>query len=54
MRVLTSTLGYVRKYVIGIRPSQINVDVELQERNPLLDISDALGPDALGEDGVAQ
>ncbi|MHC4947132.1 MAG: SPFH domain-containing protein [Planctomycetota bacterium] len=54
MRVISTSLANVRKYIVGIDPARLNVDVELQERNPLLDISDALGPDALGTEEVAQ
>jgi len=43
MSVLARNLPSIRKYVIGIDPEQLNVDVELREINPLLNFADALG-----------
>lgn len=42
MSVLARNLPTIRKYVIGINPNQLNVDVELKEINPLLNFADSL------------
>jgi membrane protease subunit HflK len=39
MQVIARTLADVRKYIIGIDPEQVSMDVELQELNPVLDFS---------------
>lgn len=43
MRVITSKYAPLRKYVIGIDASRINLDVDLKELSPLLDFSQSLG-----------
>ena len=40
MSVLARRLPAIRKYVIGIDPAHVNVDVELREINPLLNFAD--------------
>lgn len=40
MSVLARKLPTIRKYVIGIDPSQVNVNIELREINPLLNFQD--------------
>ncbi|UCD75132.1 MAG: hypothetical protein JSV91_15280 [Phycisphaerales bacterium] len=52
MRVYTYTLAFARKYVIGIDPPQLDLDVDLQELNPLFDFSQSLPADQEG--GSAQ
>ncbi len=42
MSVLARKLPTIRKYVIGIDPSRLNVDIELREINPLLNFEDTL------------
>jgi hypothetical protein len=41
--VITSKYAPLRKYVIGIDASRINLDVDLKELSPLLDFSQSLG-----------
>lgn len=43
MRVIAEKYAPLRKYVIGIDPSRINLDVDLKELSPLLDFSQTLG-----------
>ncbi len=43
MRVVSQTVGPIRKYLIGIDPERVNLDVELKELSPLLDFSQAIG-----------
>jgi hypothetical protein len=45
MSVLARNLPIIRKYVIGIDPSQLNIDVELRDINPLLNFADTLETD---------
>lgn len=42
MRVITENYAPLRKYVIGIDPSRIHLDVDLKELSPLLDFSTSL------------
>ena len=45
MSVLAKNLPHIRKYVIGIDPERVNLDVELRSINPLLNFADALEDD---------
>jgi len=45
MSVLAKNLPNIRKYVIGIDPERVNLDVELRSINPLLNFADALEDD---------
>ena len=49
MSVLAKHLPNIRKYVIGIEPNRINLDVELRNINPLLNFADALSEDEEGD-----
>ena len=49
MSVLARNLPNIRKYVIGIDPSQLNIDVELRDINPLLNFADTLETDEEGD-----
>ncbi len=49
MSVLAKRLPKMRKYVIGIDPERINLDVELRNINPLLNFVDALESDEEGD-----
>ncbi len=42
MSVLARKLPTIRKYVIGIDPERLNLDVELRDINPLLNFADSL------------
>ena len=42
MSVLARNLPSIRKYVIGIDPAKLNIDVELRDINPLLNFADTL------------
>jgi hypothetical protein len=42
MRVLSRHLPHMRKYVIGIDPSRLNIDADLKELSPLVDFSAAV------------
>jgi regulator of protease activity HflC (stomatin/prohibitin superfamily) len=42
MEVFSNGLPGLNKYVIGIDPSQVNVQMDLKEINPLLDFSGAI------------
>lgn len=42
MSVLARNLPNIRKYVIGVNPNQLNVDIELRDINPLLNFADTL------------
>jgi regulator of protease activity HflC (stomatin/prohibitin superfamily) len=42
MLVYAARLRNLRKYILGIDPSRINFDLDLQELNPLLNIGDVL------------
>ncbi len=42
MKVYMTTLSTVRKYIIGIDPSRLGLDVDLHELNPLLDFSESI------------
>jgi len=44
MSVLARNLPSIRKYVIGIDPERLHIEVELREINPLLNFADTLGP----------
>ena len=48
MSVLARKLPAIRKYVIGINPERLNLDVELKSINPLLNFADALEFDEEG------
>ena len=48
MSVLAKRLPNIRKYVIGIDPDRVNLDVELRNINPLLNFADALSEDEEG------
>ena len=48
MSVLARKLPAIRKYVIGIDPQRLNLDVELKSINPLLNFADALEFDEEG------
>ena len=48
MSVLARKLPSIRKYVIGIDPERLHVDVELKSINPLLNFADALHNDDEG------
>ncbi len=48
MSVLARKLPNIRKYVVGIDPSRLSVDVELREINPLLNFADTLENDEEG------
>jgi regulator of protease activity HflC (stomatin/prohibitin superfamily) len=50
MEVYADSLAFARKYVVAIDPDRVNIDVELQDRNPLLNFTDAL-PDKEGDGG---
>ena len=43
MSVLARNLPSIRKYVIGIDPERLHIEVELREINPLLNFADTLG-----------
>jgi regulator of protease activity HflC (stomatin/prohibitin superfamily) len=45
MAVLARQLPRLRKYIVGIDPSRINVDLELQTINPLLNFSESISLD---------
>ena len=45
MSVLAKNLPQIRKYVIGIDPERVSLDVELRSINPLLNFADALEDD---------
>ena len=45
MSVLAKNLPHIRKYVIGIDPERINLDVELRSINPLLNFADSIEGD---------
>ena len=45
MAVLARQLPQLRKYIVGIDPSRINVDLELQTINPLLNFSESISLD---------
>jgi hypothetical protein len=47
MDVYAGTLRTVRKYVIGIDPSRVQMEFDITELNPLLNIGDAI-PDQQG------
>jgi modulator of FtsH protease HflK len=49
MRILMQTLAPVRKYVIGIGPDRVNVDVDVKELSPVFDAG--IGIDRTGEGG---
>ena len=49
MSVLARKLPNIRKYVIGIDPERLNIDVELREINPLLNFADTLETDDEGD-----
>lgn len=42
MAVYTYNLAFIRKYLIGVDPSQLDMNVDLQELNPLFDFSQSL------------
>lgn len=42
MEVFTNTLPGLKKYIIGIDPARVNVQLDLKEINPLLDFSGAI------------
>ncbi|HIB50142.1 MAG TPA: hypothetical protein EYO40_02470, partial [Phycisphaerales bacterium] len=48
MSVLARRMPAIRKYVIGIDPARIHLDVELRSINPLLNFADALESDEEG------
>ena len=48
MSVLARRMPAIRKYVIGIDPERIQLDVELRSINPLLNFADALESDEEG------
>jgi len=48
MAVLARQLPSIRKYVIGIDPERLHLDVELRSINPLLNFQDALESDDQG------
>jgi len=48
MSVLARKLPDIRKYVLGIDPKQVGIDVEMREINPLLNFSDTV---ETGEEG---
>ena len=48
MSVLARRLPSIRKYVIGIDPERIQLDVELRSINPLLNFADSLETDEEG------
>ena len=45
MAVLARRLPQLRKYIVGIDPSRINVDLELQTINPLLNFNESIEVD---------
>jgi len=45
MSVLARRMPAIRKYVIGIDPDRIQLDVELRSINPLLNFADSLESD---------
>ena len=45
MSVLARKLPFIKKYVIGINPEQLDVEVTLQDINPLLNFEDTLEPE---------
>ncbi len=45
MAVLARRLPQLRKYIVGIDPSRMNVDLELQTINPLLNFSESIEVD---------
>ena len=49
MSVLARNLPRIRKYVIGIDSSRLNIDVELKQINPLLNFADSLESDVQGD-----
>ena len=49
MSVLARKLPTIRKYVIGIDPERLNLDVELRDINPLLNFADSLESDDEGD-----
>ncbi|MDP6541810.1 MAG: SPFH domain-containing protein, partial [Phycisphaerales bacterium] len=42
MAILARRLPYLRKYIVGLDPSRINVDLQLQSINPLLNFGEAM------------
>jgi hypothetical protein len=42
MSVLARKLPSIKKYVIGIDPERLDIEVELQQINPLLNFSDSI------------
>jgi len=49
MSVLARKLPNIRKYVIGINPERLHLDVELRDINPLLNFADSLESDDEGD-----
>ncbi len=49
MSVLARKLPRIRKYVIGIDPERLSVDVELREINPLLNFADTIDTNDEGD-----
>jgi hypothetical protein len=45
MAVLARRLPQLRKYIVGIDPNRVNVDLELQTINPLLNFSESIDID---------
>jgi regulator of protease activity HflC (stomatin/prohibitin superfamily) len=45
MAVLARRLPQLRKYIVGIDPSRVNIDLELQTINPLLNFSESIQVD---------
>jgi len=50
MSVLARKLPSIRKYVIGIDPERLNLDLELRDINPLLNFADSLETDEEGDE----
>jgi hypothetical protein len=48
MSVLARRLPAIRKYVIGLDPNRVQLDVELRSINPLLNFADSLESDEEG------
>jgi modulator of FtsH protease HflK len=42
MSVYKEILPYKRKYLIGVDPARVNIDIDLKDINPLLNIGDAM------------
>jgi hypothetical protein len=49
MSVLARKLPNIRKYVIGINPERLHLDVELRDINPLLNFAGSLESDDEGD-----